>query len=70
MIGLRGCVMAKEIVLEEIPKKCPKCGSKRYVVKSHYDIFITCKACGHKGPGAEKLWQAIRNWNRQVKNDD
>ena len=62
--------MAKEIVLEDVPKPCPKCGSKRYIIASRYDVFIRCKDCSHKGPGAEKLWQAIRNWNRQVKNDD
>ena len=62
--------MAKEIVLEDVPKPCPKCGSKRYIIASHYDVYIRCKDCGHKGPGAEKLDEAIRNWNRQEKNDD
>jgi Lar family restriction alleviation protein len=56
--------MKKEITLEDNVKPCPRCGSTRYIVKSHYDIYVECKDCNHKGPGAEKLYDAIRLWNR------
>jgi len=54
------------VVLEENVKPCPKCGSTRYIVKSHYDVFIECKSCGLQGPKAEKLHQAIKKWNRMT----
>jgi len=57
--------MKNEIVLEENVKPCPKCKSARYVIVSHFDVYIRCKDCGHKGAGAEKLHQAIKKWNRE-----
>ena len=57
--------MKNEITLEENVKACPRCGSTRYIIKSHYDVYIECKDCNHKGPGAEKLHLAIKYWNRQ-----
>jgi transcription elongation factor Elf1 len=54
----------RNITLEETVNECPVCGSEKYVIKSHHEIWIECKRCGLKGPKAEKLQQAIRKWNR------
>ena len=55
-----------DIILEESVNPCPECKSTRYIVKSHYDVYIECKACGFQGPKAEKLHQAIKKWNRMT----
>ncbi len=57
--------MGKNITLEESVNPCVMCGSAKYVIKHHYDVWIQCKKCGHNGPKAEKLHEAIRKWNRQ-----
>lgn len=59
--------MTKHTITTDIPKPCPECGSVRYVIKSHFDIWIECKKCGHAGAHAEKLADAIKKWNRQEK---
>jgi Zn ribbon nucleic-acid-binding protein len=54
----------KNIILEDTVNPCPMCGSKRYEIQYHYEIWIRCVRCGKCGPKAEKLHDAIKKWNR------
>jgi predicted RNA-binding Zn-ribbon protein involved in translation (DUF1610 family) len=56
------------IILEDIPDLCPVCGSMRLIKIADVwgkEYLIKCKRCGHKGPKAEKLSDAVRLWNKQ-----
>jgi C4-type Zn-finger protein len=65
----------KNIILEDTVNPCPMCGSERYeiqyhyevwirCVRYHYEVWIRCVRCGKCGPKAEKLHDAIKKWNR------
>jgi translation initiation factor 2 beta subunit (eIF-2beta)/eIF-5 len=61
--------MKKEIILEDVPGPCRKCGSSRVIkIGDAWGriYLIKCKRCGKKGPKAEKLQEAIRLWNKMT----
>jgi Lar family restriction alleviation protein len=56
----------KPICIEDVPGKCPFCGSDKVAKRGSEwanKIWIRCTECEAMGPTADTLKKAIRKWN-------
>jgi len=42
---------------------CPFCGKKEHELWEDQEIYIRCQYCGARGPDADEVEHAVKEWN-------